>query len=133
MKILVIGSGGREHALAWRLAQSPKVSRVYVAPGNAGTAREDGLYNVMYAEELHWGCAGIALAERTLFSLFPDGRDHFAEVEVQLRHTPHLETGLHRVRVVQQVERRVVRDLLDLAGKGRDCGPYLFLDFDQLL
>ena len=46
LKLLVIGSGGREHALAWRLAQSPKVSRVYVAPGNAGTAREDGLYNV---------------------------------------------------------------------------------------
>src|SRR3954469_14921330 len=46
MKILVIGSGGREHAIAWRLAQSPRVSRVYVAPGNAGTAREDGLFNV---------------------------------------------------------------------------------------
>ena len=46
MKILVIGSGGREHALAWRLAQSPRVSRVYVAPGNAGTAREDGIANV---------------------------------------------------------------------------------------
>ena len=46
MKILVIGSGGREHALAWRLAQSPKVSRVFVAPGNAGTEREDGLYNL---------------------------------------------------------------------------------------
>jgi phosphoribosylamine--glycine ligase len=46
MKLLVIGSGGREHALAWRLAQSPKVSRVYVAPGNGGTAHEDGLFNV---------------------------------------------------------------------------------------
>jgi phosphoribosylamine--glycine ligase len=46
MKILVIGSGGREHALAWRLAQSPRVSRVFVAPGNAGTAREDGVVNV---------------------------------------------------------------------------------------
>jgi phosphoribosylamine--glycine ligase len=46
MKLLVIGSGGREHAMAWRLAQSPKVSRVYVAPGNAGTALEDGLFNV---------------------------------------------------------------------------------------
>ncbi|HUP30963.1 MAG TPA: phosphoribosylamine--glycine ligase, partial [Usitatibacter sp.] len=46
MKILVVGSGGREHALAWRLAQSPKVSRVFVAPGNAGTAREDGLFNL---------------------------------------------------------------------------------------
>jgi phosphoribosylamine--glycine ligase len=46
MKVLVIGSGGREHALAWRLAQSPRVSRVLVAPGNAGTAREDGVANV---------------------------------------------------------------------------------------
>lgn len=46
MKILVIGSGGREHALAWRIAQSPRISRVFVAPGNAGTAREDGLFNV---------------------------------------------------------------------------------------
>jgi phosphoribosylamine--glycine ligase len=46
MKLLVIGAGGREHAIAWRLAQSPKVSRVYVAPGNGGTAHEDGLFNV---------------------------------------------------------------------------------------
>jgi phosphoribosylamine--glycine ligase len=46
MKLLVIGGGGREHALAWKLVKSPKVSRVYVAPGNAGTAREDGLFNI---------------------------------------------------------------------------------------
>jgi len=46
MNLLVIGGGGREHALAWRLAQSPRIGRVYVAPGNAGTAREDGLFNV---------------------------------------------------------------------------------------
>jgi phosphoribosylamine---glycine ligase len=46
MKILVIGSGGREHALAWKLAQSPKASNVYVAPGNGGTAIEEGLTNV---------------------------------------------------------------------------------------
>ncbi|OJZ18075.1 MAG: phosphoribosylamine--glycine ligase [Thiobacillus sp. 65-29] len=46
MKLLVIGSGGREHALAWKLAQSPKVSQVYVAPGNGGTATESGLVNV---------------------------------------------------------------------------------------
>ena len=45
MNLLVIGSGGREHAIAWRLAQSPRVARVYVAPGNAGTAKEDGLFN----------------------------------------------------------------------------------------
>lgn len=46
MKILLIGSGGREHALAWRLAQGAKVQKVYVAPGNAGTALEDGVENV---------------------------------------------------------------------------------------
>jgi phosphoribosylamine---glycine ligase len=46
MNLLVIGGGGREHALAWRLAKSPRVGRVYVAPGNAGTAREDGLFNL---------------------------------------------------------------------------------------
>jgi phosphoribosylamine--glycine ligase len=46
MKLLVIGSGGREHALAWKLARSPRISRVCVAPGNAGTAREEGLANV---------------------------------------------------------------------------------------
>lgn len=44
-KILVIGSGGREHAIAWKLAQSPKVTHVFVAPGNAGTAREEKLHN----------------------------------------------------------------------------------------
>ncbi|HEY5994420.1 MAG TPA: phosphoribosylamine--glycine ligase [Gallionellaceae bacterium] len=46
MKILVVGSGGREHALAWRLAQGRKVQKVYVAPGNAGTALEEGVENV---------------------------------------------------------------------------------------
>ena len=46
MNLLVIGSGGREHAIAWRLSQSPRVARVFVAPGNAGTAREDGIHNV---------------------------------------------------------------------------------------
>ena len=50
MKILVIGSGGREHALAWKLAQSPRVSQVFVAPGNGGTATEDGLINVPLTE-----------------------------------------------------------------------------------
>jgi phosphoribosylamine--glycine ligase len=46
MKILVIGNGGREHALAWKAAQSPQVKEVFVAPGNAGTSREKNLTNV---------------------------------------------------------------------------------------
>ncbi|PSJ45089.1 phosphoribosylamine--glycine ligase [Zobellella taiwanensis] len=46
MKVLVIGGGGREHALAWKAAQSPKVSQVFVAPGNAGTELEPSLTNV---------------------------------------------------------------------------------------
>src|SRR6185436_14475991 len=50
MKLLVIGSGGREHAIAWKLAQSAKVQKVFIAPGNGGTAREGGLENVALAE-----------------------------------------------------------------------------------
>ena len=46
MKILVIGNGGREHALAWKAAQSPLAETVFVAPGNAGTALEPALQNV---------------------------------------------------------------------------------------
>ncbi|MGD8788715.1 MAG: phosphoribosylamine--glycine ligase, partial [Burkholderiales bacterium] len=46
MDVLVVGGGGREHALAWQLAKSRHISRVYVAPGNAGTALDDGLFNV---------------------------------------------------------------------------------------
>ena len=46
MKILVVGSGGREHALAWKLAQSERIQMVYVAPGNGGTARDPRMVNV---------------------------------------------------------------------------------------
>jgi len=61
MKLLVVGSGGREHAIAWRLAQSPRVQKVFVAPGNGGTARENGLENVAISEI--GGLADFALAE----------------------------------------------------------------------
>ena len=50
MNILVIGSGGREHALAWKLAQSPKAQKVYVAPGNGGTARDPRLENIVLTD-----------------------------------------------------------------------------------
>ena len=44
MKVLVTGSGGREHGLAWKISQSPLVEQVYVAPGNAGTAQESDMH-----------------------------------------------------------------------------------------
>ena len=65
MNLLVIGAGGREHALAWKLAQSPRVARVYVAPGNAGTAREDGLVNVPF----EGNDALVAFAQRSDIAL----------------------------------------------------------------
>ena len=46
MKVLIVGGGGREHALAWKVAQSPRVAKVFVAPGNAGTAADPNLINV---------------------------------------------------------------------------------------
>jgi len=60
MKLLVIGSGGREHAIAWKLAQSPRVQKVIVAPGNGGTARENGVENV----ELQGNEALVAFARQ---------------------------------------------------------------------
>jgi phosphoribosylamine---glycine ligase len=50
MKLLVVGSGGREHALAWKLANSPRVQKVFVAPGNGGSATETGVENVAITE-----------------------------------------------------------------------------------
>jgi len=46
MKVLVVGNGGREHAMAWKLAQSPRIQQVYVAPGNGGTAKDPSLINI---------------------------------------------------------------------------------------
>ena len=51
MKILIVGSGGREHALAWKVKQSNKISTIFVAPGNAGTALEEGITNVSITVE----------------------------------------------------------------------------------
>jgi phosphoribosylamine---glycine ligase len=64
MKILIVGGGGREHALAWKCAQSPKVSQVLVAPGNGGTATEPRVRNVDVAAEDVAGLVALARAER---------------------------------------------------------------------
>ena len=64
MKVLVIGGGGREHALAWKLAQSPRVSDVLVAPGNAGTATEPGCRNAAVAASDIAGLVALARSER---------------------------------------------------------------------
>ena len=63
MKVLIVGSGGREHALAWKCTQSPAVDEVLVAPGNAGTAIEPGMRNVPVAAEDIDGLIDLARAE----------------------------------------------------------------------
>jgi phosphoribosylamine---glycine ligase len=64
MKVLIVGSGGREHALAWKCAQSPRVTEVLVAPGNGGTATEPRVRNVAVAAEDITGLVAMAQAER---------------------------------------------------------------------
>ena len=74
MKILVIGSGGREHALAWKLAQSPRISQVFVAPGNGGTewpgsAASQGL-------QPHASCQNVPVAPDNFDALLAFAREH---------------------------------------------------------
>ena len=64
MKILIVGSGGREHALAWKVRQSPKATQVFVAPGNAGTALEPGIKNVDLAVDDIAGLLAFAQSKR---------------------------------------------------------------------
>jgi phosphoribosylamine---glycine ligase len=63
MRVLIIGSGGREHALAWKCAASPRVTEVLVAPGNAGTAHEPKVRNVQVAADDVAGLVALARAE----------------------------------------------------------------------
>ena len=69
MKVLIIGGGGREHALAWKVAQSPKVDKVYVAPGNAGTATEPGCENLDLAADDIDGLLAFASDKRIELSI----------------------------------------------------------------
>ena len=67
MKVLVIGSGGREHALAWKIAASPRVQKVFVAPGNGGTARDARLQNVALTDVR--ALADFAVAEKVALTV----------------------------------------------------------------
>ena len=67
MKLLLLGSGGREHALAWKIAQSPKIEKLYIAPGNAGT-QEVGENVAIKADDFE------AIGHRTLESRSHLGR-----------------------------------------------------------
>ena len=69
MKVLVIGNGGREHALAWKLKQSPRVDEVIVAPGNAGTARERGVRNADVAVTDLDGLLALAKREKVALTV----------------------------------------------------------------
>ena len=74
MKVLVIGAGGREHALAWKLAQSPRIGEVLVAPGNAGTAGEPGCRNVDVAASDIDGLLALVLSEDVALTVVgPEG------------------------------------------------------------
>ena len=63
MKVLIVGGGGREHALAWKAAQSPRVDKVFVAPGNAGTFHEENVQNVAISTNNFLALAKFALEE----------------------------------------------------------------------
>ena len=91
MKILVIGSGGREHALAWKIAQSARVSEVLVAPGNAGTIGVgagqmsrvvSAKIAALKAEEAKLTVAGSVMASDAFFP-FRDGIDAAAAAGIQ--------------------------------------------------
>ena len=90
MQVLVIGNGGREHALAWKLAQSPVVSTVYVAPGNAGTALEANVENINIAIDDFDGLSAFAQQHKIdLTVVGPEGPlvdgivDHFTHLNLR--------------------------------------------------
>ncbi len=90
MQVLVIGNGGREHALAWKLAQSPSVSTVYVAPGNAGTALEANVENINIAIDDFDGLSAFAQQHKIdLTVVGPEGPlvdgivDHFSHLNLR--------------------------------------------------
>ena len=86
MRILVIGSGGREHALVWKLKQSPRVSEVFVAPGNGGTAREGAISVGVDAGDLD-GLVELARKEK-------EARKKQKVIEIkEIRLSPNIDTN----------------------------------------
>jgi len=74
MKILLVGNGGREHALAWRMAQSSQITKVYVATGNAGTAIEHKVQNIPILPEDLSGLLAFAKKEKPALTVIgPEG------------------------------------------------------------
>src|SRR5215813_6055649 len=74
MKVLIVGSGGREHALAWKCASAARVTEVLVAPGNTGTAQEPKVRNVDVAADDLAGLVRLAQAEEIDLTLIgPEG------------------------------------------------------------
>ena len=110
MRVLVIGAGGREHALAWKAAQSGMVERVYVAPGNAGTALEPGVENVdIAAEEAQWRTC--VLSGKTAQSSGAPACKHVLAVRHMWR-TLHSCPGTPDIQVDHDIASSVRRDML---------------------
>ena len=82
MKLLVIGSGGREHALVWKLAQSPHVTQMWCAPGNAGIGMERLAQNAAAVE-----CVNIGAEDLPKLLAFAQA-DHRYVIEVRVKHDP---------------------------------------------
>src|SRR3546814_10324419 len=85
MKLLVIGAGGREHALAWKLAQSSRVDEVLVAPGNAGTATEGKCRNADVAATDIDGLLALARDEGVALTVVGRSEEHTSELQSLIR------------------------------------------------
>ena len=93
MNVLIIGSGGREHALAWKTAQSDQVKKVFVAPGNAGTAIEPKLENVDIAVENLPGLVDFELKRLGIGAIYHSGFCSFSQEDLFYSYRRDGQTG----------------------------------------
>jgi phosphoribosylamine---glycine ligase len=112
MKVLVIGSGGREHALAWKLRQSPRVGEVLVAPGNAGTAREPGVRNVDVAATDLDGLLQLATREDVALTVVGPEAPLVAGVVDRFRAAGRRCFGPHRIAAQLEGSKAFAKDFL---------------------